>query len=375
MKKSLLLICSTVLSCGALFSQAAIDSDAGGILTINPQTTLQAASKTKGGINDKMACAAAVTSDTTVCDSASVTLTATGGDMIVWYDSLTGGTPLDTGAAYTTPMTNTTTSYYAEAICNDSSMMALPTHASSYSGNTRGYWFVAPIDFVITGLRVPTEASSTAQSIEIVRFNTAPSPFPAVTNDFTSLGRWQNIANTNIIDTFLVINQGDTMGIYGERGGVNSYAPAMTTTIGGVSVDIIRSGFQHSLNTTVAGDIWANASGGNISRVEMYYYTPDPAPRTAATITVTTCTGLEDIELEKFISVYPNPNNGVVWVENSSEKNIEIKIYNVTGELISSSSSNQSKEKIDFTNLSNGSYFIQIISNNESIVKKIVLNK
>jgi hypothetical protein len=374
MKKSLLFICSTFLTMGGLFSQITTPSDAGGVLTVSPIINNTTPVK-KENIKDKMACGAATTSDTTVCDSASVTFNATGGDMIIWYDSLTGGTALDTSASYTTPMINTTTSYYAEAVCNDSSMMALPPHGSNYSGSTRGYWFVAPTDFIITGLRAPIDFTTGDQSVEIVRFNTAPQPYPALTNDFSVLGLWQNVADTSIIDTFLVINANDTIGILGMRDGTNSYASGPhTTSIAGFTLDITRLGFQANLNTVPASDIFTELTG-NISRVEMYYYTPDPAPRTAATLTVTTCTGVDEVSLEKFISVYPNPNNGVVWVENSSEKNIEIKVYNVTGELISRANSNQSKEKIDFTNLSNGSYFIQIISNNESVIKKIVLNK
>jgi hypothetical protein len=376
MKKSLLFICSTFLTVGGLFSQAIPASDAGGVLTPGSNINNQSSPLIKGSINNKMACGAAtIATDTTVCDSASATFTATGGDMIIWYDSLTGGTALDTSATFTTPMINTTTSYYAEANCLDTTMMGLPAHGSNFSGSTRGFWFVAPSDFIITGLRVPTDANSGDQSIEIVKFNTAPTEYPALTNDFNVLGLYQNVANTNIITTFIPVTMNDTIGIFGIRGGISSYANGpYTTSINGTALDITRLGFQDDLNTVAAYDVFTELTG-NISRTEMYYSFLDPAPRTSATVTVTTCTSVGEVSFEKFISVYPNPNNGVVWVENSSNKNIEIKVYNVTGEFISSVTSNQSKEKIDFTNLSNGNYFIQIISNNESVVKKIVLNK
>lgn len=56
--------------------------------------------------------------DTTICGGVAVTLTATvtgtlpPGSSINWYSSPTGGTPVATGNTFTTPVLNTTTSYY-----------------------------------------------------------------------------------------------------------------------------------------------------------------------------------------------------------------------------------------------------------------------
>lgn len=54
-----------------------------------------------------------------VCDSGSFILTAsaTAGATISWYSSATGGTALATGNSYTTPILNTTTTYYVDAGC------------------------------------------------------------------------------------------------------------------------------------------------------------------------------------------------------------------------------------------------------------------
>lgn len=56
--------------------------------------------------------------DTTICGGVSLTLTATvtgilpSGSNINWYSTPTGGTPVATGNTFTTPIINTTTSYY-----------------------------------------------------------------------------------------------------------------------------------------------------------------------------------------------------------------------------------------------------------------------
>lgn len=58
------------------------------------------------------------TTGANVCISGSATITATpsGQSTIVWYSTPTGGTPLDSGNTYTTPVLATTTTYYADNI-------------------------------------------------------------------------------------------------------------------------------------------------------------------------------------------------------------------------------------------------------------------
>ncbi|MES2286060.1 MAG: T9SS type A sorting domain-containing protein [Bacteroidota bacterium] len=50
------------------------------------------------------------------CSSpSSVSLSATGGGTLDWYTAPTGGTPVNTGSTYLTPLLNTTTTYYVES--------------------------------------------------------------------------------------------------------------------------------------------------------------------------------------------------------------------------------------------------------------------
>lgn len=59
--------------------------------------------------------AAPTASNVTNCGPGSLTLTAASTDTIYWYDAASGGTLLTTGTSYTTPVLNTTTTYYAQA--------------------------------------------------------------------------------------------------------------------------------------------------------------------------------------------------------------------------------------------------------------------
>lgn len=150
-------------------------------------------------------------------------------------------------------------------------MMPIPAQTSTFSGNVRGYYFTAPTCFTITGVRVPTDANSGNQSIAIVRLNAVPPLYSTTTNSFTVLYLTQNNTNTGILPVNIQVEQGDVIGILGQRATVCSYAPGpTTTTIAGFPVTIARLGMQFSLTTTPPQDLWTEASG-NISRVEMYY--------------------------------------------------------------------------------------------------------
>ncbi|MCA8936454.1 MAG: choice-of-anchor D domain-containing protein [Planctomycetes bacterium] len=152
-------------------------------------------------------------------------------------------------------------------------LMPLPAQTGTFSGSVRGYWFTAPSDFTITGLRVPTDASTAAQSIEVVSFGTTPPPlWSSTTNSFTSLYRVVNDATTNILTVNISVTSGEIIGILGARGDVNSYASGAphTSTINGQSVTLARLGMQFPISTTPAQDIFTESTG-SISRVEMYY--------------------------------------------------------------------------------------------------------
>lgn len=162
---------------------------------------------------------------------------------------------------------------------------------------TRGYWFTAPADFLIVGLRVPDEAGAGVQNVEVVRFDgSVPPPSwldrpgeastdfvrqaatDAVTNAFVSLFRRVGAAGSSIISTSIPVRAGDTIGILGAAGTTimnNSYAVSNTyqTEILGKPVTLKRLGMQYNLNTTQARDLWTE-DVNPFSRVEMYYIQP-----------------------------------------------------------------------------------------------------
>ena len=154
----------------------------------------------------------------------------------------------------------------------------LPPQNSTFSTNARGLWFTAPADIVITGLRVPTDASTAPQTLEVVRFKSTPRAYPASTNSFTSLFRVVNDASSGILPVSIPVARGDIIGVLGSRGDVSSEAPnPAQSTIAGRPVRLQRLGMQLPLSGYAAQNLWTEQAYG-IGRVEIHYTAAKAAP-------------------------------------------------------------------------------------------------
>ncbi|MFI5164325.1 MAG: T9SS type A sorting domain-containing protein [Bacteroidia bacterium] len=90
--------------------------------------------------------------------------------------------------------------------------------------------------------------------------------------------------------------------------------------------------------------------------------------------------GVNEINLDNLISVYPNPSSGKINLKISQFENLKIKnivIYNLQGEKVYSAADFQinssSNFQIDLSEASSGIYFIHIICNEGTAVKKIII--
>jgi len=152
------------------------------------------------------------------------------------------------------------------------STIDMPGQTTAFNGSTRGYWFTAPVDFVMRGVLVPDTASTDPQSVAILRLSSPPPIFSAVTNDFTVVHLSQNVAGTAEIPMAVQFLAGDIVGLLGVRGAnVNSYGTGgYVADLGGNAITLQRLGMQFNLPTTAPQDIWTE-SGGPISRVFFSY--------------------------------------------------------------------------------------------------------
>ncbi|PBQ34364.1 hypothetical protein CNR22_22160 [Sphingobacteriaceae bacterium] len=209
--------------------------------------------------------------------SSAFTLTAsgTGTNPVGWYANSFGGNALSTNSVFTSPtLTSGATYYVGQASGALSASMTLPAQASIYTGHlTRGFWFTAPVDFIITGLRVPLDITGTANSgIAVMKFSAVPPTYATTTSSFNTLYLDQAITGTNVVAVNIPIYAGDIIGILGERGSDVSYAASPYTSTLGVGTNTLtltRLGMQYDLANTTPQDLWTEV-GGSIGRVEVY---------------------------------------------------------------------------------------------------------
>ena len=155
-------------------------------------------------------------------------------------------------------------------------MIQLPPHSSVYNGSIRGFWFTAPVDFVITGLRVPSDAGSGLQYIQVFRINdNTPVVYSTTSTNFTSLGIVYGATNGVIQTVNIPIHAGEKIGVVGQAGTSNSYGngTAVSASIMGNSITLARIGYQGNMSTSGIPNYWTEPASTSISRVEVYYET------------------------------------------------------------------------------------------------------
>ena len=155
-------------------------------------------------------------------------------------------------------------------------LMELPPQVDTHTTDIRGYYFQAPTNFTISGLRVPTDASTQCQNLAVVRFNSGQPPtYPSYTNDFTQLHITICEEGDQIIDVNIPVSENQYIGIYGCRGNtcITSYGLEGTINFNEYTIDLLRSGMQYNLyNEGVMKNIFDGLNNNPyIGRVELYF--------------------------------------------------------------------------------------------------------
>jgi hypothetical protein len=224
------------------------------------------------------------------CGTGSVALyaSATNGGIVNWYDLPIGGNKLGTGNVFVTPSISTTTPYYAVPSTNGgtASQIPLPPHGSVYALLARGYYFVAPMNFTITGLMIPLDAGTGLQYIHLMKCHDPMNGSTTGSTNFTTLAYISGGANNTIQPVNIQVNAGDTIGVLGTvTGNNNSYTASgtFTTTIGTyTNIPLSRFGYQASIETGPAPNYWGVAHGGagQLGKINIYYSTGCEGNRT-----------------------------------------------------------------------------------------------
>jgi hypothetical protein len=126
--------------------------------------------------------------------------------------------------------------------------------------SARGYWFVAPADFTIAGLSVPTNGTGVVATLEVIRFDAVPPEYSDTTNDFTQPGFWSGV--TSVV-TNIPVSDGDIIGVFGWAVSQTPYRDQegpYITNIGVFQVTLNRLLFQSlgaavNVSSELASDI------------------------------------------------------------------------------------------------------------------------
>ena len=87
--------------------------------------------------------------------------------------------------------------------------------------------------------------------------------------------------------------------------------------------------------------------------------------------------GLTEFDIHRKFEIYPNPSNGTVSIQTNYPSTFKsIRIFNVLGESVYQNRLQVGKQNlsIDLSHLSGGLYSVAIISEDETVIKRVVIN-
>lgn len=126
-----------------------------------------------------------------------------------------------------------------------------------------------------------------------------------------------------------------------------------------------------SLGTSLVSDIWPATSVSSpyfyhIYNANLYYRGSGELWSCGDFV------GIQTIQDDQTVSIYPNPANEQIFIELADYKNTIAEIYNLQGELLQNIPLKSDKTTIQIHNFTSGIYFVKVKSNEGMIVKKII---
>lgn len=122
---------------------------------------------------------------------------------------------------------------------------------------------------------------------------------------------------------------------------------------------------------------WDNGTQGNILSVTpdtttTYYLTVtnNVGCNNVFSITIHVATHIDSYEINKTVSLFPNPTDGFVHVQSESASIIEVSLYNMQGALIHRVQSNDRELDMDYAEMVPGVYMLMIKLDNQMVVNK-----
>jgi uncharacterized repeat protein (TIGR01451 family) len=122
-----------------------------------------------------------------------------------------------------------------------------------------------------------------------------------------------------------------------------------------------------------------NAHGTQIKNTAYIYFDFNaPVITNTAINTIETITGIKSSSsTNDEWNVYPNPSTGVLYIVNSSsvKEASQIQVINSIGQTVLEETITSNYKNIDLSKINNGVYFVKIVSDKYSVIKRVVLSR
>jgi hypothetical protein len=299
-------------------------------------------------------------SSQTICAGDQINLTATGADTFTWSNGATGASITD-----------------------------MPQSTTLYS---------------VIGEDANSGCSSSAPGM-MVTVNPSPLVFAYATNPVVCSGQLTNLVASGA-DTYLwnpgnstqpVVAVTPTISTSYVVAGTNSYGCTDTKTIAvtvntlpAISAPNVDMCAGETATLTATGAVsYTFASNSSYVGSEPALVNPNVTTtytvsgsnalgcvgKTTMVLTVNACTGIQQIAgTLSGVELYPNPTAGIFTVELNNTAVKTIQVTDITGRVITSTSSNNQKINMNVNSLANGVYYVRIQSDNAVKVIKLVKN-
>jgi len=306
--------------------------------------------------------AAPTTTGASCVGPCSVTLTASGSGTLKWYNTISGGSVINTGTSYTTPVLSNTTEYYVKD--STAGTFLYGAKPDNTSGGSGGNYASAGEHYLIFDCTTPVTI------VSIVMYGNTTAPGNRTISLMDNTGAVLQSATVNVLS------------------GQHTYTLNFNVPVGSSlrldcsdGTDIYRNNTGVAFPYTTTGYISVTGSSAG-SGYYYYFYNWDIqatpsciSPRVPVTATITTTTGIDESSVSDF-GIFPNPNSGSfdITPNNKNYQNITVSLVNVLGEIILEKKiTNNDPIHIDVSNLSEGIYFVRLKTEESTFIKRVIV--
>jgi hypothetical protein len=140
-------------------------------------------------------------------------------------------------------------------------------------------------------------------------------------------------------------------------------APEYNSYESGIAVCAEATGNVYATGALLSGGVFGGINAPGYTRSDVFI------------TKLSAVAGIEESASNNNIHIYPNPGSGIFHVQNDEQawNKMEINIYNYLGEIIYQSATSSSKINLDLSKQQKGIYFVQITSDEDVTLEKIVL--